>query len=564
MAKLNIFFSEKTTLAQEDGLYLVPDNAISGYARPWNDFGHEVLFGLYYKKQAYQERVGMTKILHRDNPVTAEYFRSGRAQADSVWNITSLMSSDNVVSLGTKIDFYKNINYLRTHYAISAIQVLQSLCDASFLKERGIQGWQQWNGYELALMRNTTTAEALLEKGMDIAQGIDSGPADITLSGMHLPASFDCIEFVFARYFSINRSNINVLIGKNGLGKTRILQEVIDSATGLKPTPEVKGKFLKVVVAAYSPFEEFYTQQQYIDLKDNAAGDVQDSNEDKLKRQKEMLDSYTYIGFKNPQGQFDKTWPMQQAAAALKTILDYDAVNECWNRPSRFKLLTDTLGLALKFDDIAFISNEESLISVHQQNIDYSKIDLTAGLVFLRNGEAIKLSAGQRIYTYLIPPLIAEIVDETLVVLDEPELYLHPELEVGLINMLKSLLNETRSYALIATHSALMVRETHRDRVTILQPGQKEDEDTAATHAVKPQSETFAASLENIIGEAFNDYYQKKPFEDEIDKKVAAYGSLDEAIAELYQEVGSSGQLYLLSKRSDTPWELENNDEESH
>jgi hypothetical protein len=109
-----------------------------------------------------------------------------------------------------------------------------------------------------------------------------------------------------------------------------------------------------------------------------------------------------------------------------------------------------------------------------------------------------------------------------------------------------------------------MVRETHRDRVTILQPGQKEDEDTAATHAVKPQSETFAASLENIIGEAFNDYYQKKPFEDEIDKKVAAYGSLDEAIAELYQEVGSSGQLYLLSKRSDTPWKLKDNDEESH
>lgn len=46
----------------------------------------------------------------------------------------------------------------------------------------------------------------------------------------------------------------------------------------------------------------------------------------------------------------------------------------------------------------------------------------------------------------MIPAIISELEEESLLILDEPELYLHPELEVGLINMLKNILDETKSF----------------------------------------------------------------------------------------------------------------------
>lgn len=57
---------------------------------------------------------------------------------------------------------------------------------------------------------------------------------------------------------------------------------------------------------------------------------------------------------------------------------------------------------------------------------------------------------------------MSEIEEESLLILDEPELYLHPELEVNLINMIKNILNETNSYSIIATHSSIIAREVEK------------------------------------------------------------------------------------------------------
>ncbi|WP_436892730.1 AAA family ATPase [Siccibacter turicensis] len=559
MADLKIFFRENKAAEHETGLYLVPDNAISGYPAPWNDFGHEILFGVYINRHGKEELLGTTKVLHRNYLKTACYFRTGKAINASTWEITHLMVSDETISLGTTIDFYKNLNYIQKRLQISVESMLQGLCDASYLRARNILGWDEWPGYESALMRNTATAESLLAKGVDIAYEVDTGPAKFILRGMQLPPTFDHVEFEFSRGARVVKDNINVIIGKNGLGKTKVLDEVIRSVTGLTPTKEANGKFLKVVVAAFSPFEEFLTRSQYILLKDHASNGRRDINDENQRQ--DFIDAYTYIGFKNQSAVFDKSWPKKQAALSLQMILLYDQKNEKWNRASRFQQLIKTLSLALDFDDVGFYSHSDEFISAFWKNINFTAVNFDKGLYFTRNARTLNLSSGQRMYTYLIPPLIAEIDDETLVVLDEPELYLHPELEIGLIDMLKSLLSDTRSYALIATHSALMVRETHQARVTILREGPKDaGSELHSTLVVKPKNETFGASLEKIIGESFNDYFQKKPFEEEIDEMVDAIGSLNDAIHQLYPKIGTSGQQYLLSKRPPSAWNMEIND----
>ncbi|PNK76630.1 hypothetical protein CEQ35_022650 [Yersinia enterocolitica] len=171
-------------------------------------------------------------------------------------------------------------------------------------------------------------------------------------------------------------------------------------------------------------------------------------------------------------------------------------------------------------------------------------------------------------YSYMLPSIMAEIEDETLLVLDEPELYLHPSLEVGLIKMLKRILKETKSYAVIATHSAFIVREISKNNVSILREKVSSEGEISLTHNIttvsKPNIETFGGSLETIMGESFDDYYLKKPFENDIDIKIEKYESIDMAINELFPLIGDDAQEYMMSlveKQKDTEITLERRNE---
>ncbi|PHI39160.1 hypothetical protein CBQ28_01165 [Pseudoalteromonas sp. GCY] len=123
----------------------------------------------------------------------------------------------------------------------------------------------------------------------------------------------------------------------------------------------------------------------------------------------------------------------------------------------------------MSFEQIGLKSSNGQII-LHDQYDETDDIDEAYGLVFLDEElNEIKLSSGQRMYSLFVPSIISEIKKESLLLIDEPELYLHPELEVGLISMLKKVLSETNSFAIIATHSAIIAREIQSDFVHILE-----------------------------------------------------------------------------------------------
>jgi len=71
----------------------------------------------------------------------------------------------------------------------------------------------------------------------------------------------------------------------------------------------------------------------------------------------------------------------------------------------------------------------------------------------------IPLSSGQRVYLRFILQLLASIDTGSLIVMDEPENHLHPNLVCDMMTLLYQVLRLTKSVALIATHSAYVVRE---------------------------------------------------------------------------------------------------------
>lgn len=102
---------------------------------------------------------------------------------------------------------------------------------------------------------------------------------------------------------------------------------------------------------------------------------------------------------------------------------------------------------------------------------------------------------------------IAAIETGSLLLLDEPETHLHPKYISDLIDILYSLLRATKSVAIIATHSAYIVREVSRENVKVLSL-----EDGILSFDT-PRMQTFGASIDTISQFAFGDTNEQHHFQ---------------------------------------------------
>jgi predicted ATP-dependent endonuclease of OLD family len=83
------------------------------------------------------------------------------------------------------------------------------------------------------------------------------------------------------------------------------------------------------------------------------------------------------------------------------------------------------------------------------------------------------------------------------VLFDEPETHLHPNAVANLFNVLTDLLRENESYALIATHSPIVLQEIPRKRVLVL------SRDGDVTTSANLEAESFGESLSALTRHVF-------------------------------------------------------------
>lgn len=79
-----------------------------------------------------------------------------------------------------------------------------------------------------------------------------------------------------------------------------------------------------------------------------------------------------------------------------------------------------------------------------------------------------QLSSGQLHLMSLVTYVYQYVYYDTLFILDEPEVHLHPHAIMDFMYLLSLLLNKFESYALVATHSPLVVREMTGEHVFVL------------------------------------------------------------------------------------------------
>ncbi|MEE4344149.1 AAA family ATPase [Pseudomonas alliivorans] len=553
MSGFDFFYSTDFDFDSIDGIHLLQDHVGTSYPQPWDDYNYTVTFQVHRVVAGVREPLGRTKILVKDYKNTSDYFLLSTDQVGRSRRITDLLNPQNVVSLASDIDYYRRVGLrLKTE----AVEYLRKICDGSYNYD-SYKNYSAWGGFESSLFRSSM-AKAILKKGHQIALGSYEAQDSFSFSLGGLTDCFDVLNFNFDNGRTLGPTNINLLVGRNGVGKSHILRHLVDTLTGVRQHTESWPFFHKVVVAAYSPFESFKTESELsIALGAEASPPRETSPENELaskdeqERRRRLVNEYVYLGFRDPKGTFSLEWPKESSARAVHRILQYDMENQ-WSAVGRFNLLFQTLKRSIEFDAIELnASGGESIVlkekddALRNELAGRGDLDYARGIRFLNDGEVVSLSSGQTIYSYLLPSLVAEVDGESLLILDEPELYLHPAMEVGLLDMLKQLLIATKSNAIIATHSSILAREVEQSGISILRKV------NGRTEVSRPSVETFGQTVEVIMGLAFDDYEIRKPYEDALDIAVKTFSSPEAALEKLGPDVGDEALAYLTAKVED-------------
>ncbi len=268
-------------------------------------------------------------------------------------------------------------------------------------------------------------------------------------------------------------TNVHVLVGRNGAGKTRCIQTLVNAVLGRPSESSPPGilermganhdewDFAGLVSVSFSAFDEFEAPPNVANLK-LRAGFVG-------LRGTEMVDG--------------------QLRDALKTKDDLaqDFVNSftvCREEPRRTRWLKAVRTLAT---DPLFAEVEvERFLQVEG---DSWQSAVAHAFKKLSSGHSIVLLTTTR---------LVELVDErTLVVLDEPEGHLHPPLLAAFVRSVSDLLVSRNGVALISTHSPVVLQEVPMSCVWMLR--------RTRTVAVveRPSMETFGESAGVLTREVF-------------------------------------------------------------
>lgn len=373
------------------------------------------------------------------------------------------------------------------------------------------------------------------------------------------------IDFRFASKSPLPH-DINVLIGPNGVGKSQLLHQVVANWLELDPdAPDDIGftdrpNLNQVVVVSYSPFELFPV----------------DTSHDKDRKDHDV---YRYFGFrgrmksltKRKRGsdkvmlsrEFPKTNAARSLLACLSDDQKYGAIKD-WSK--KLETMERVLRSAFPFDRAAVVVNgyddvdsffttqvwmtephlegpagdedgptlQVRYVPIASDRVDELKVPVlgkylqdSLGVVFLKDGKPLHLSSGQRLFSYIVINILGAIRRNSLILVDEPELFLHPTLEIAFIRMLKSILASYGSKALVATHSLVAVREIPRDCVHVFE--QTDEGLTIKT----PPFETFGGDVQRISSYVFGDKALSKPYEDWLRAQLKEFGSASDLIAAL-------------------------------
>jgi ABC-type cobalamin/Fe3+-siderophores transport system ATPase subunit len=153
-----------------------------------------------------------------------------------------------------------------------------------------------------------------------------------------------------------------------------------------------------------------------------------------------------------------------------------------------------------------------------------------------------KLSLGQSSFLRFVLTALSNAGPASVLVIDEPENFLHPNLISRFMRTLNRILEGTRSIAIIATHSPFVVREVQSAHVHVM------DVEDGESIIKKPLVQTLGASISTISNEVFGDDLPSHLYDELLDRAEFHSHSFEEALERYASELSVPALMTLRLK----------------
>lgn len=418
-------------------------------------------------------------------------------------------------SIGQDVSFYEKLNSFGVDFRD---EILNSLNDLAFKKEL----------YAKAIEENVTKISLLRSVSQVSVQGeyrrLVTGDSQLTpyKFSFHLPKHSRSQGTDMTLEFNVvpesnPPTNINVIIGRNGVGKTHLFNNMISSLIDSEHEKNnTKGGYFRnsldkssdlfsnLISVSFSAFDETNPMQE--------------------KRDKTKHLNYSYIGLKRIEKGREKLPPKSPIVLKnefVKSVLMCKLQGKKDRWISALKMLeTDPIFKEAEVSQISEINNEE----------DFKKL---GGKIFN------KLSSGHKIVLLTITRLVEAIEEKSLVLLDEPEAYLHPPLLSAFIRALSDILIKRNAVAIIGTHSPVVLQEVPSSCVWKLR------RHGATAIAERLEIESFGENVGQLTQEVFGLEVTDAGFHNLLKKIAKSTKTYDLAITKLQNQLGQEGKAIL-------------------
>jgi hypothetical protein len=492
----------------------------------WDDYGYKTTYYVtLHLSEVESVDLGTVKILHERQ--TSGY---GPLPREPFEKLTS-----EFCSLGGDLDYYEKIFKFGQSFYQAYLGGLHDVTFDDEVRDR----FEHLEGYKVSLLRfsgaerTITDAAKLFQRDTPVLKRRGVGFLAKFRTQVAEDANSFSIDFDFRRKGPLPH-RMNALIGYNGTGKTRLLSNlaIVASGFGYDTKEELLAKragrfigtpppFKTVVVISYSAFDTFVIPGQT------------EEEEDKL-REDGAIFGYVYCGLRVRAGEV-KEGSSRRPTYRLRTPDEVEAeflsALQRVRKAGRQDALLDILKPLLR--DASF--QRIGLTRFYRERDNESLVELFRSL-----------SSGHKVVLKIVTEVTAYIGgnEPSLVLIDEPETHLHPPLLAALLKSVRACLDNFDGYAVVATHSPVVLQETPSRYVHVL----KRIGDQ--TQATSPSIETFGESIGVITQEVFNLDDGSTDWHDTL-RTMAAQQSLEE-VEELFdRRLGFAARSYVISVQGD-------------
>lgn len=370
----------------------------------WNDFGYYTWFSLWYLEKSDNNNwyyIGDLKIIH--NSESNVYV----PMQDSFSEL-----NNDFCSLGLNIEYYmKLLSKFDKEIVKKLLIAMQDCSSNSDVRERFMYN----NAYKTSLEREISV-EHVLKTVLPLLEEQDINDIYSFKYNFIPPYNreFSTEWNVRLPFDAKNYQRVISIIGENGVGKTQLLSNMLKDLVN-DGENFTKTTLLKNILILYSSeFDSYKIEPNNDDYKVKCLSVVQDTNIfDKLL---ESLNTIIKRGTFLFNGNMDLLSNNYQEI--LKEQINDDLIDTLFTNEENKSVNNDTLTRMVK-----------------------------------------EFSTGQLQIFNLITHVYANLHLNSLLILDEPEIHLHPRLITNFFSCLGSLLEIFQSYAIISTHSPLVIRE---------------------------------------------------------------------------------------------------------